>query len=55
MDWLVTGAAEGDALVFHYSGHGGRERSEDGYHETLVPLDFETAGAPSQRRFKEYE
>lgn len=45
--WLVQGARKGDALLFHYSGHGGREpakESSDGFHETLVPLDFETAG-----------
>lgn len=45
--WLVEGARDGDSLFFHYSGHGGREAADntsDGYHETLVPLDFETAG-----------
>lgn len=45
--WLVHGAREGDSLLFHYSGHGGQEPAEgtsDGYHETLVPLDFQTAG-----------
>ncbi|CAK9043936.1 unnamed protein product [Durusdinium trenchii] len=46
MDWLVAEAQAGDALLLHYSGHGGREpaEGEHGYHETLVPLDFETAG-----------
>jgi len=47
MKWLVEGAKPGDALFFHYSGHGGQEPAEgtsDGYHETLVPLDFQTAG-----------
>jgi len=45
--WLVEGARTGDALFFHYSGHGGREiGSSDQAHfrETLVPVDFETAG-----------
>eukprot|EP00440_Ansanella_granifera_P036453 gb/GFBE01039552.1/.p1 GENE.gb/GFBE01039552.1/~~gb/GFBE01039552.1/.p1 ORF type:complete len:499 (+),score=92.01 gb/GFBE01039552.1/:1-1497(+) len=49
MKWLVAGAQTGDALFLHYSGHGGREpaRSPNGsstFHESLVPLDFETAG-----------
>ena len=45
LDWLVADAQPGDALLLHYSGHGGREPAEEGgYHETLVPLDFETAG-----------
>ena len=45
LDWLVSDAQPGDALLFHYSGHGGREPAEGGgYHETLVPLDFDTAG-----------
>ncbi|CAE7792128.1 MCA1 [Symbiodinium sp. CCMP2456] len=45
LDWLVAEAQPGDALLLHYSGHGGREPAEEGgYHETLVPLDFETAG-----------
>ena len=45
LDWLVAGAQPGDALLLHYSGHGGREPAEQGrYHETLVPLDFESAG-----------
>jgi hypothetical protein len=47
LQWLVKGAQEGDALFFHYSGHGGQEPAEgtsDGYHETLVPLDFQSAG-----------
>jgi len=47
--WLVDGAQTGDALFFHYSGHGGREPSRDpnasgSYNETLVPLDFEAEG-----------
>lgn len=49
--WLVEGAQTGDVLFFHYSGHGGREKAApdgppttDGYHETLVPLDFEEQG-----------
>lgn len=45
LEWLVADAQPGDALLLHYSGHGGREPAEaGGFHETLVPLDFETAG-----------
>eukprot|EP00403_Amphidinium_massartii_P011377 CAMPEP_0178432092 /NCGR_PEP_ID=MMETSP0689_2-20121128/32199_1 /TAXON_ID=160604 /ORGANISM="Amphidinium massartii, Strain CS-259" /LENGTH=622 /DNA_ID=CAMNT_0020054053 /DNA_START=1 /DNA_END=1869 /DNA_ORIENTATION=+ len=49
-EWLISGVQMGDSLFFHYSGHGGREeaswgeQTDDGYHETLVPLDFESAG-----------
>ncbi|KAF5744254.1 metacaspase-1 [Tripterygium wilfordii] len=47
--WLVQGCQPGDSLVFHYSGHGSRQRDYngdevDGYDETLCPLDFETQG-----------
>ncbi|GAA0162565.1 hypothetical protein LIER_39434 [Lithospermum erythrorhizon] len=47
--WLVQGVQPGDSLVFHYSGHGSRQRNfsgdeVDGYDETLCPLDFETQG-----------
>jgi len=47
LKWLVDGAQAGDSLFFHYSGHGGQEPASgtsDGYHETLVPLDFQSAG-----------
>jgi hypothetical protein len=46
--WLVDGAASGDSLVFHYSGHGsqvpdrnGDER--DGLDEILCPYDLDWA------------
>ncbi|XP_076950479.1 metacaspase-1-like [Bidens hawaiensis] len=47
--WLVQGCQPGDSLVFHYSGHGSRQKNYngdevDGYDETLCPLDAETAG-----------
>ncbi|KAJ9171150.1 hypothetical protein P3X46_014552 [Hevea brasiliensis] len=47
--WLVQGCQSGDSLLFHYSGHGSRQRNYngdevDGYDETLCPLDFETQG-----------
>ncbi|GAB2270877.1 Metacaspase-1 [Dionaea muscipula] len=49
MYWLVSGCQPGDSLVFHYSGHGSRQRNYngdevDGYDETLCPLDFTTQG-----------
>lgn len=49
LHWLVQGCQPGDSLVFHYSGHGSRQRNYngdevDGYDETLCPLDFETQG-----------
>eukprot|EP01101_Sappina_pedata_P009866 TRINITY_DN597_c0_g1_i2.p1 TRINITY_DN597_c0_g1~~TRINITY_DN597_c0_g1_i2.p1 ORF type:complete len:368 (+),score=57.83 TRINITY_DN597_c0_g1_i2:23-1105(+) len=47
--WLVHDARPGDKLFFHYSGHGGTEEDkngdeEDGYDETIMPLDFKKAG-----------
>ncbi|KAN0060987.1 Ca(2+)-dependent cysteine protease [Thecaphora frezii] len=49
MHWLVRGAQPGDALVFHYSGHGSQAPSSqgdeaDGMNETICPVDYETAG-----------
>lgn len=46
LEWLVEGAEKGDALFFHYSGHGGRNGSTSTrqFRETLVPVDFESAG-----------
>jgi len=46
---LVATAVAGDAVFTHYSGHGGKLKDdngdeEDGYDETLVPLDFSSAG-----------
>jgi hypothetical protein len=39
----------GDVVFIHYSGHGGRVRDysgdeDDGYDETLIPVDFQSAG-----------
>eukprot|EP00997_Jenningsia_sp_PLL12_P002879 NODE_1513_length_1140_cov_191.428048_g1150_i1.p1 GENE.NODE_1513_length_1140_cov_191.428048_g1150_i1~~NODE_1513_length_1140_cov_191.428048_g1150_i1.p1 ORF type:complete len:353 (+),score=103.76 NODE_1513_length_1140_cov_191.428048_g1150_i1:55-1059(+) len=47
--WLVEGAQEGDSLFFHYSGHGGQLRDDDGEEkdgmdETIIPLDYQTTG-----------
>ena len=49
MSWLVRGAQPNDSLFFHYSGHGGQAKDtngdeEDGYDETIYPLDFKQAG-----------
>lgn len=46
-EWLVDGAADGDQLVFYYSGHGarvpeyGKFDEPDRLTETLVPYDFD--------------
>jgi len=39
-------ATDGDAIFVHYSGHGARMMNEQGdnYIDTLVPVDYETAG-----------
>lgn len=49
MRWLVQDCQRGDSLVFHFSGHGSRERDSnndelDGFDEALCPLDYETEG-----------
>lgn len=49
MKWLVDGVQSGDSLFLHYSGHGGSVKDldgdeEDGMDETLIPVDYETAG-----------
>ena len=46
---MVDEAQPGDAIFCHYSGHGAKIKDddgdeEDGYDETLVPLDFQQAG-----------
>jgi hypothetical protein len=47
--WLVDGARPGDALFLHFSGHGAQQKDpygyeEDGMNETILPVDFKTAG-----------
>lgn len=47
--WLTKGAAPGDSLFFHYSGHGVRVPDKsgdeaDGKDESIVPLDYRTRG-----------
>ncbi|KAM0749931.1 hypothetical protein T439DRAFT_326820 [Meredithblackwellia eburnea MCA 4105] len=49
MQWLVRDARPNDSLFFHYSGHGGQTEDldgdeDDGYDETIYPLDFKQAG-----------
>jgi len=49
MQWLTQGAANGDELFLHYSGHGGQQRDtkgdeRDGKDETILPCDFQHAG-----------
>lgn len=46
---VVQQSEPGDVVYLHYSGHGGKLRDdgydeEDGYDETLIPLDFEVNG-----------
>ena len=49
MRWLVDGMKAGDVAVLHFSGHGSNQPNEDGteedgFDETMIPLDYETAG-----------
>ncbi|KAI8088655.1 caspase domain-containing protein [Halteromyces radiatus] len=46
MQWLVHDAQPNDSFFFHYSGHGGSVvdvsgDEDDGYDETIYPVDFE--------------
>lgn len=46
---IVEYSEPGDVVFIHYSGHGGRVRDtsgdeEDGFDETLIPVDFQRAG-----------
>jgi hypothetical protein len=50
MEWLVSNAAPGDCLFFHYSGHGGEEKDlngdeVDGRDECIYPVDFQQNGS----------
>jgi len=47
--WLVQDVQPGDVLFFHFSGHGAQAEDphgyeEDGMNETIVPVDFKSAG-----------
>merc|ERR1712032_979251 len=51
ISWLLEGAAAGDLLFFHYSGHGSQvpDRSgdePDGKDECFVPVDFKSHPGP---------
>ena len=46
---IVRKSQPGDTVWIHYSGHGGRVEDqdgdeEDGFDETLIPVDFQQAG-----------
>jgi hypothetical protein len=47
LSWLTAGAAPGDALLFHYSGHGSQvpdadgDETSDGLDEILCPYDLD--------------
>lgn len=48
-EWIVRESRPGDTVWIHYSGHGGRlpdqdGDEDDGYDETLIPVDFERSG-----------
>jgi hypothetical protein len=49
LKWLVAGAQPGDALLFHFSGHGGQVKDvsgdeESGFDQTMIPVDHKKAG-----------
>lgn len=49
LQWLIAGAQPGDSLYLHFSGHGSQVTDlngdeSDGLDETIVPLDYQTAG-----------
>ena len=53
--WLVEGAAPGDQLLFHYSGHGAQaptlnaKLEADGLDEIICPYDFDGSNATTLR------
>lgn len=58
LQWLVEGARPGDALFFHFSGHGAQEVDPNGYeengmNETILPVDFKHAGMISDDRISD--
>jgi metacaspase-1 len=61
LEWLVDGTADGDQLVFYYSGHGARVPEygdfgeADRLTETLVPFDFDWSPARSVSDDQLYE
>eukprot|EP00924_Labyrinthula_sp_SR-Ha-C_P015552 augustus_masked-scaffold_4-processed-gene-3.57-mRNA-1 protein AED:0.14 eAED:0.16 QI:0/-1/0/1/-1/1/1/0/560 len=49
IQWLVAGVQSGDALFYHFSGHGASQKDpsgqeKDGYNETICPVDFQQNG-----------
>ncbi|CAM9441282.1 unnamed protein product [Ectocarpus fasciculatus] len=49
IEWLVEGAAPGDSLFMHYSGHGGSvedtdKNEKDNRDETMIPVDYSVSG-----------
>ncbi len=58
LNWLLSGCAAGDSLVFYYSGHGtrvaniGTDLEIDGLDEAIVPHDYATAGVLRDDDFK---
>jgi hypothetical protein len=59
LQWLVYDTAEGDSLVFHFSGHGGQQRTldmgdePDGLDETILPMDHLVAGEITDNEMNE--
>ena len=56
-EWLLNGAARGDVLIFHYSGHGSQVIDVSGDEadtrdETICPHDFATAGMITDDDFR---
>jgi hypothetical protein len=48
--WLMSDLSPGTHLFFHFSGHGGQQRSTrgdeaDGMDETIMPTDYQRAGS----------
>ncbi|KAI9016168.1 peptidase C14, caspase domain-containing protein, partial [Hyaloraphidium curvatum] len=52
--WLVSGAAPGDSLFMHYSGHGGTARGQGGTMQTIIPEDYKRVGQISDIQLHNY-
>jgi hypothetical protein len=58
LKWLADGARPGDVLFLHFSGHGAQQNDpngfeEDGMNETILPVDFKSAGMISDDQLSE--
>lgn len=59
LEWLVEDAEAGDALFFHFSGHGAQQEDprgfeEDGMNEAILPSDYKSEGLLTDDELDEF-